>query len=380
MATLDELMDLSEINECAWLCTRQSRWKDKTQRYLANLLLNNLKLNEQVLDHTYRVSPTTDFELNERGHIRQIEAPLVPDRIVQKSLVRNVLMPSLRPYLIYDNYASLEGRGTSMARKRFDMMLHRFFFKYGMGGYVLLIDIRKYFENIDHGVLKDITAPRLKDQPDEVMQIIHYVIDESSKSDEGLNLGSEAPQIFAVYFLNPVDHYAKVVRSVKFYARYMDDIAIVCRTKKEARSLLEGIKGELEKLRLEINEKKTHIVRLRHSFVWLQTKYTITSTGHIVRQPTSEKLIRERRRLKAFRRLVDKGLMTTYEALMAYRSWRGSVVADYNAYHNALAKMDQLFWQLFPVITHPVKKNRYAVETDIWNGLEPSDLKYCFIV
>jgi hypothetical protein len=55
-------------------------------------------------------------------------------------------------------------------------------------------------------------------------------------------------------------------------------------------------------------------------------------------------------------------------------------MTDYNSCFRALKRMDAVFWQLFPVITHPVKKNRYAVETDIWNGLEPSDLKYCFIV
>ena len=114
------MVDLQTLNECAYECTRQSRWKETTQRYLSNLLVKNLELQEQVLNGTYRVTQTVDFTLNERGHIRQIEAPVVRDRIVQKTLMKHVLTPSLRPYLIYDNYASLAKRGTSFARKRFE--------------------------------------------------------------------------------------------------------------------------------------------------------------------------------------------------------------------------------------------------------------------
>ena len=137
-------MELQNLNECAWECTKQSRWKETTQRYLANMLQKNLELREEVLSGSYAVKPTVDFILNERGHIRQIEAPVVRDRIVQKSLMKHVLTPSLTPYLIYDNYASLKDRGTAFARKRFEIMLRRYVAKNGIDGYILLIDILFY--------------------------------------------------------------------------------------------------------------------------------------------------------------------------------------------------------------------------------------------
>lgn len=186
-------MELQTLNECAYECTRQSRWKETTQRYLSNLLVKNLELQEQVLNGTYRVSPTVDFTLNERGHIRQIEAPVVRDRIVQKTLMKHVLTPSLRPFLIYDNYASLTLRGTSFARKRFEVMMHRYIQKHGTNGYILMIDVKKYFNNIDHEVLKRLIAPRIANEPQDVKDLIHYMIDTSSKTDKGLNLGSECP-------------------------------------------------------------------------------------------------------------------------------------------------------------------------------------------
>ena len=79
MATLEQLTELQNLNECAWGCTRQSRWKESTQRYLSDMLQKNLELREEVLSGAYRVRPTVDFTISERGHVRQIEAPVVRD-------------------------------------------------------------------------------------------------------------------------------------------------------------------------------------------------------------------------------------------------------------------------------------------------------------
>ena len=376
MATLEQLTELQNLNECAWECTRQSRWKESTQRYLSDMLQKNLELREEILSGQYRVKPTIDFTLNERGHIRQIEAPVVRDRIVQKSLMKHVLTPSLTPYLIYDNYASMKQRGTSFARKRFEVMLHRYIRKYGTDGYILMIDVKKYFNNIDHDVLKRLIAPRLKDQPKDVMQLIHYVIDTSSKTDKGLNLGSECPQIFAIYYLNPVDQFVKVVKGAKYYGRYMDDIFFIGRSKAGLRTLLTEIESKLAELLLEVNHKKTHIVKLRHGFTWLQIKYTVAPTGHITKAMSHNKIVRERRRLKAFRRQFDLGMMTEAQIWEAYQSWRGSVVRDHNACEHSLRAMDTLYASLFPLHQEQPKRSRRSLIIQTNHNINAEEL-YC---
>ena len=348
MATIEQLAELQNLNECAWECTRQSRWKETTQRYLSNMLQKNLELREEVLSGEYRVRPTVDFTISERGHVRQIEAPVVRDRIVQKSLMKHVLTPSLTPYLIYDNYASMKQRGTSFARKRFEVMLHRYIQKNGTDGYILMIDVKKYFNNIDHDTLKRLLAPRLKDQPGDVVRLIHYVIDTSSKTGKGLNLGSECPQIFAIYYLNPIDQFVKVVKGVKYYGRYMDDIFIIGRSKVELKALLAEVENKLAELLLEVNHQKTSIVKLRHGFTWLQIKYTVTPTGHVTKAMSHNKIVRERRRLASFRKMLDSGVMTEPQIWEAYQSWRGSVVSDHNACDHSLREMDALYASLFP--------------------------------
>lgn len=369
-------MELQNLNECAWECTCQSRWKESTQRYLSDMLQKNLELREEILSGQYRVNPTIDFTLNERGHIRQIEATVVRDRIVQKSLMKHILTPSLTPYLIYDNYASMKQRGTSFARKRFEIMLHRYIRKYGTDGYILLIDVKKYFNNIDHDVLKRLIAPRLKDQPEDVMQLIHYVIDTSSKTGKGLNLGSECPQIFAIYYLNPVDQFVKVVKGVKYYGRYMDDIFVIGRSKSELRTLLTEIESKLAELLLEVNHHKTHIVKLRHGFTWLQIKYTVTPTGHITKAMSHNKIVRERRRLKAFRRQLDLGVMTEPQIWEAYQSWRGSVVRDHNACEHSLRATDATYASLFPPHQERPKRSRRALIVQTNHNINAEEL-YC---
>lgn len=374
MATLQGLFELNTLCECTYECTKQSRWKETTQRYIANMLPLNIDLREDVLNGRYAVQPTTDFLLNERGHIRKIEAPVVRDRIVQKTLTKHVLTPSLRPYLIYDNYASLTDRGTHFARRRLEVMLRRYMSKNGTDGYILLIDIRKYFENVDHEVLKDLIAPKLAKEPREVIDLIHYVIDTSSHSEKGLNLGSEAPQIFAVYYLNPIDTFVKAVKGVKYYGRYMDDIFIIGQSKEELSLLLNEIRQRLSDLRLEINDKKTCITKLSHGFTFLQVKYHILQTGRIIKSMSHGKIVRERRRLRAFQRMMDKGQMTEGEVHNCYKSWRGTQVIDHNACYKSIKSMDALYRKLFPPHVDPPKQGRREIAISINRNAEPEDL------
>ena len=340
------------------------------------MLQKNIELRDEVLSGRYRVKPTIDFTINERGHIRQIEAPVVRDRIVQKSLMKHVLTPSLVPYLIYDNFASLKDRGTSFARKRFEIMLHRYIQKHGTDGYILLIDVKKYFNNIDHEVLKRLIAPRLRNEPEDMMQLIHYIIDTSSKTNKGLNLGSECPQIFAIYYLNPIDQFVKIVKSIKYYGRYMDDIFVISDSKEALKTLLGEIEEKLAELLLEVNHHKTHIVKLTHGFTWLQVKYIIRPTGKIVKAMSHNKIVRERRRLKAFRRMFDRGQMTETEIYDAYQSWRGTVIIDHNACERSIRAMDKLYSNLFPPHQEQPKRSRRTLVIQANKEADTEDLRY----
>ena len=362
--TMEELTTLDNICEAFYQCAKVSHWKESTQRFRTNLLLKALELQEDLRNGKYQVSPTINFVLNERGKTRQINAPTIRDRVVQKLLMNHILLPALTRPLIYDNYASLKGRGTSLARKRMDVHLQRFISKHGTDGYILQIDVKKYFESIDHETLKRLYRKEVH-EPENVMRLIDYLIDTASETWKGLNLGSECPQIFAVYYLHAVDTWVKIVCGEKYYGRYMDDIYVISDSKEHLKELLEGIKKILAELKLEVNEKKTHITKLTHGFTFLQLKYSFNGS-HIVKRLTHEKIVRERRRLKAFRRLVDKGKMTEVKAYNCYKSWRQTAIKDSNACYASIQSIDRLFRELHPDCKTSDKKARADIVNQIF--------------
>lgn len=370
--TMEELTTLDNICEAFYQCAKVSHWKESTQRFRSNLLLKALELQEDLRNGKYQVSPTIDFVLNERGKTRQINAPTIRDRVVQKLLMNHILLPALTRPLIYDNYASLKGRGTSLARKRMDVHLQRFIRKRGTDGYILQIDVKKYFESIDHETLKRLYRKEVH-EPENIMRLIDYLIDTASETGKGLNLGSECPQIFAVYYLHMVDTWVKIVCGEKYYGRYMDDIYVISDSKEHLKELLEGIKKILAELKLEANEKKTHITKLTHGFTFLQLKYSFNG-NHVVKRLTHEKIVRERRRLKAFRRLTDKGKMTEVKAYNCYKSWRQTAVQDSNACYASIQSIDKLFRELYPDCKTSDKNARADIVRQIFADAGAEDI------
>ena len=363
--TIEELTTIEKLNRAFYQASKASKWKSSTQRYHSELLLNNLKLQEELRNGTYTVQKTVNFWINERGKSRYIESPTIRDRIVQKVLTTEILIPNLTKPLIYDNYASLKGRGTSFARKRTDVMLRRFIKEFGVNGYVLLIDIKRYFPSIDHDILKHMIREKIHESK-EIMGLIDYVIDCSSTCNKGLNLGSEAPQIFAVYYLNPIDTFCKTVKAIRYYGRYMDDILILSDKKEKLKDLLEEIRVQLAKLNLEINEQKTIMVKLSRGFTFLQIKYNISKDGKIIKRPTHKKVSRERKRLRKFRGQYDSGKMTELDIHNAYKSWRNSIVKDCNACYKTIKSTDYLYESLFPIHENYVRPKRNELLNEIW--------------
>ena len=378
MARLEQIVSLNTLNRCSLLCTKQSRWKDATQRYLANMLINNIQLQDDVIDGSYSVMPTTDFDLNERGHMRKIEAPAIRDKNLQKALTINVLLPNIRPYLIYDNYASLKNRGTSFARKRFEILLRKYVAKHGVNGYGLFIDIKKYFESIPHSILKQRMEQRLSNESEEIRRLVNYIIDKTSHTDRGVNLGGEAPQIFAVDYLTPMDNYIKIVKGIKYYGRYMDDAFLFDVSKSKLKALRQEIENILASLGLELNKKKTRIAKISNGFVFLQIKYNVFPSGKILKRPTHSKIVRERRRLKGFRRLLDKGVLDAESIQNCYLSWRGTMIKDHNACDKTIKAMDDLYHKLFPEPVKKEKEKRSVLVKKINRKADTEDLKYLF--
>ena len=322
MTLLEQITEIEELNQCYRECAKSSKDKYQTQHYGENLIINNIELSEELRNGTYKVLPTNNFILHERGKVRDIHAPNIRDRIVQKILNKNVLVPALRKYLIYDNGASLKGKGVSFTRKRLKIHWNNAIKEYGTF-YILKIDIKKYFENIDHEILWNMVKNKIDDS---VKPLIKYIIDSSTNTTKGLNLGSETPQILAVYYLSVIDNYCKTVRGFKYYGRYMDDIYIFSQSKEILRDLKNKINTLLsESLKLNINIKKSYITKSTRGFVFMQQKY-FTNNKKLIVTPVHKKFTRERIKLKAYKRCLERGDVLISDITLWYKSWRFSIL------------------------------------------------------
>ncbi len=354
---LNELFTLEKLNNAFYEEAKASYWKESTQRYRANLLVNNIKLQEELLNNEYKILPTHDFKISERGKIRSISAPAMRDAIVQKILNQYILLPQLSKYFIYDNYASLEGRGTSMARKRVLVMLQRHIKKYGNNGYVLQVDIKNFFGSINHATLIEMLDKKLNADND-VKNLIYYIINNSSNSDTGLNLGAEMPQTLSGFYLFELDNYIKTVLKTKFYARYADDMLICVQTKEEAKQLLKQIEMKLSKVHLAVSKKKTHVIKLSHGFTYLKIKYNIDD-NKIITRPVHNKIQRERGRLRKYKNKCNKKELAETEVYKMYNSWKCNIVKECNHIDKTISSIDELYNKLFTKLdNHKYKKAR----------------------
>lgn len=360
MKDMESVYDANALLDAFRQAKKGTAWKESVQRYEMNLLRNINHTQKELANGTYEQKDFYEFSLSERGKTRHIKSMHISDRVVQRSVCDNVLIPELQRYLIYDNGASMEGKGIHFARKRLSTHLHRYYRKHKSNeGYILLIDFSKFFDNINHEPL--IEAMRNKIGDTETMSFVEKLIDtfkidvsymtdeeykeslntlynalEYAKIDEeeltgqkfmkkSVGIGSQISQISGVFYPTRIDNYCKIVKGMKYYGRYMDDIYIIHEDKEYLKQLLKEIEQICDELGLFINAKKTQIIKLSKGFTFLKIKYSLTDTGKVVQRVSRDSVTRMRRKLKKLRIKLDQGEIGFEDVRCAYNSWRGSV-------------------------------------------------------
>lgn len=340
----DSLKRVADMNSLVAACKKSKSgvsWKSSVQRYLMNRIKNAAKTSTSILTGKDIRKGFINFDIIERGKLRHISSVHFSERVVQRSLCANALIPVLTKGLIYDNGASRKGKGISFAVNRLKTHLHRHYRKFGNDGYVLMIDFSNYFGSMRHEPIRDILDKGFKDK--RLVDFTMLFVD--AFGDVGMGLGSETSQIFAIAYPNSIDHCIKERLRIKGYGRYMDDMYLLHKSKARLRECLEVIRTECAKLGIRLNAKKTHITKLSKGFTFLKTQFFLTCTGRVILKAGRESIVRQRRKLKKFRKFMDKGLMTYGQIYNSYMSWRG-YIGHKNAYRT-IQNMDSLFSTLF---------------------------------
>lgn len=351
LPTYKDLCDPNVLMDAAKKCMQGVMWKYSTQAYYLDRI-ERIRITKERLESRDRMSDGfVQFTICERGKRRDIRSIHINERVVHRAENDLILVPVLRPKLIYDNDASLKDRGTHFALKRLKVHLWKYYREHGSNdGYILMGDLHSYFDSVDHDVVFREYSRIFGYDPDIVNLTMDFIDAFGVKS---LGLGSQVSQMTAVFYPNRIDHYIKEQLKIKGYGRYMDDFYLIHESREYLVECLERIRRMYADIGIELNEKKTRIVKLSDEFKFLKAKTHLTGTGRVVMRPDRGTITRERRKLKALRRKLDAGEIVFADVQQAYNSWRGHI-KHFDSYRT-MRNMDKLFHELF---SEEIRKER----------------------
>jgi retron-type reverse transcriptase len=203
---------------------------------------NILILHEMLKNRTYKTSEYTTFTIYEPKERVIYRLPYFPDRITHHA-VMNVLEPLFVSTFTTDTYSCIKGKGIHAAANAVKRALK----DTDNTLYCLKLDIKKFYPNVDHEILKQLLRRKIKDTD------LLWLLDEIIDSTDGLPIGNYLSQYFANFYLTYFDHWIKQDKQVTYYFRYADDIVILSSNKPYLHQLLSEISIYLtENLKLTI--------------------------------------------------------------------------------------------------------------------------------
>ena len=107
------ICDANNLYRAYKVSVKTSKWKETTQKFMLNFLRYIFSIQDDLMNRTLQNGPTQEFTLFERGRVRPITSIQIRDRIIRHVLCDEVLLPEVKKHIIYDNCASIKGRGIS---------------------------------------------------------------------------------------------------------------------------------------------------------------------------------------------------------------------------------------------------------------------------
>lgn len=315
-----DAITFEELYKASQECAKGVRWKDSVQEYLRDPLRRTMRLHKDLVSGKYRISPYIRFFVTEPKR-REIVATRFRDRVFQRSMCNNGLYHQLTHGFIYDNGACLNGKGVDFCRNRLKTHLNKFYRKHGVDGWVLKLDIKSFFGSIPHHVAKAAVAKRVKD-PDMVKAVFDIIDSFANPDPVGIALGSQTSQLIALAVLDDLDHLIKERMHIKHYVRYMDDMVLLHEDKAHLQECWKQIDSWVESRGMQLKHTST-LYPLKQGIIFLKRRYIFAKSGKLLVKMLHKSITRERRKLRALKRLVDAGklaLKDVHDHLVAWSS------------------------------------------------------------
>lgn len=326
---MKENFPLDELIYAVKICSRNVSWKNSVLKWRIpqNIIKYCIALKKELDNNKYKLSSYDYFNIYE-PKFRTILSLKFRDRVVQSMICKNGIYDDLMKDSIYNSCACQNGKGTTFAIKRMNLLLKNHYKENKNNGYVLKLDIHKFFDSIPHDKLIQMTKNKIKNDIYQklVIELIH-----SFNGDVGIGLGSQICQLLANSYLNRLDHYIKQKLKIKSYIRYADDIVIIHKDKKYLQYCKKEIQNYLIKnLGLKLN-KKSCLYPLSQGIVFLKMHYYIKDTGRIIRKSLKKEV---KRYFRHFCKLLESSktniLITNKYLQQSFQSWKSRIEQGHN--------------------------------------------------
>ncbi|KKT23235.1 MAG: RNA-directed DNA polymerase [Candidatus Nomurabacteria bacterium GW2011_GWF2_43_8] len=230
--------------------------------FQAKLMDNIFSLHNDLKNKTYIHGEYHAFNISDPKP-RNIHKATVRDRLLHHAIYR-ILYPYFDKKFIHDSYSCRLNKGTHKAMNRLRYFYRKISKNNTKTCYVLKCDIKKFFANIDHQILKSILSRAVLDT--DILWLLGQVVDSFTsiyaiaEMKKGLPLGNLTSQLLVNIYMNEFDQFVKRELKVKYYVRYADDFVILSENQNDLLLLLRYIVLFLrEKLKLELHPKKVFI-------------------------------------------------------------------------------------------------------------------------
>jgi RNA-directed DNA polymerase len=225
-----------------------------------DLKSNLYKVWNRMSSGSYFPPPVRLVEMEkDNGGTRPLGIPTVADRVAQ-TVVKMVLEPRVDPHFHPDSYGYRPGKSAldavGVARKRcWD------------ADWVVDLDIKGFFDSIPHDLVERAVAHHT-DIPWVRLYIARWLrapVQRPDGTQDERTKGTPQGGVISPLLANLFLHYAFDVWIQRtfpgvLFERYADDAIVHCRSERQARSVLEAIRGRLGQCGLELHPTKTRIV------------------------------------------------------------------------------------------------------------------------
>lgn len=239
-----------------------------SKNYAVNLGENLNDLIDRAKSGKYRAPAVKRVHIpkGKGNETRPLGIPTFEDKVLQRS-VKMVIEPVYEQDFLDCSYGFRPGRSQHMAIDKMwkELMDMR-------GGWVIDIDIRKYFDTIDHSLMREILSKRVCDGVITrlIAKWLKVGIIENDKlhyEKEGTPQGGViSPLLSNIYLHEVIDVWFEDVvkprlKGKAFMIRFADDIIMGFQNKEDALKVFEVLPKRLTKYKLTLHPEKTRLIR-----------------------------------------------------------------------------------------------------------------------